>query len=110
MQLENIKVFNIRKFLLTLSIVWFLGDLTSLYPRFLMKRLFPNQIGMALEALLVYPIYIMLMISYCNRFKNKARLIKPCLILAIIRLQFGFWNLPDSEVGKNEKVRFSIKA
>lgn len=109
-QLENIKMLNIRKFLVTLSIIWFIADIGMLYPRFLMKKFFPNQIGMVIEALLVYPIYIMLIMSYCKRFKNKKALIKPALIATIVRTQFGFWNLPDAEVGKNEKVRYGTKA
>lgn len=109
-ELEMIKLFNMRKFSVATCIIWFLADVSSLYPRFHLKKFFPNQIGMIMEAIFWYPICILLLLSYCKRFKNKARLIKTAQVLLIVRGQFGFWNLPDDEVGKNAKIRFAAKA
>lgn len=109
-ELEMIKLLNIRKFLLTICIVWFLADVFSLYPRFGQKKFFPNQIGMIMEAIFGYPSYILLVLSYCKRCKNKSTLIKTALILVIVRGQFGFWNMPADEVGKNVKIRFAAKS
>lgn len=95
-ELDQIKNINVRKSLLVGNIGLFIGDVLSIYPRFMSKKFFPNQIGIMMSAVLGWPAYVMLVVSF---WKNKTSLVQPILLLTVARIQTDFWNQPGEEVG-----------
>ena len=103
----QIILINCRKFLLMSCITLFVTDVSMVYPRFMKKKFFPNQVAIVGEAIVTLPLYILMIHSFCRK---TTRFIKVMMVLLAIRLQFGFFQLPGPEVGLNVQARGLNKA
>ena len=94
----EIRLKNIRKWLAVGMTAMLITDFLILWPDFKEKPLFPNKIGMILQGVVTYPMWVGLIYSYK---KDNLKPIYWMLILYIVRAQLGFFNLPGPEVGAN---------
>jgi hypothetical protein len=102
--MENIKLLNVRKFLLTIIVFLALTDILVVYPRYSTINFFPNKLGVILEASFGYPLILVVALSYCKRFADKRVLIKSGLLLSMARSQFAFWNVPEETLPEKLQV------
>ena len=83
-----------------------LSDVAMMYTRINSKTLV-QLVGMALEALISYPIYCMIIYSFCT---DNLKPIRYVIHMLYVRFQLGWFNMPGKEVGPNNRVRLAGKA
>ena len=106
MVFEDIKLTNIRKWCTVSLFVWICTDFLLIYPKLMEKPMFPNIVGIILEAMVSFPGYYITLNSY---LKKDLRAAKSLIILVLVRSLFGFLNPPGEEVGINYCGRLTMK-
>ena len=86
--------------------MFMITDYAMVYPQFLNKKFFPQQLGMILQMIVSYPMYILIVHSFCSK---SLRFVRHMTILLGFRVLFGFFNEVGPEMGINFNTRSMTK-